>query len=210
MHCQLSSGSSLADTAERCTVWLLGDWLGGSLGGWLACLLETCEIWFTLRACCSKPQPTVCIFPHCLWQLVVPAPGWGWWWGAPSRHPTLHFSGCAQGQEHIWLTGRFVCGVSFLSFRFHNLHTQKHTHTHTHTHIHARTFCELTCCCAAGVCVHKQKNPAHRCTPTQTNKHTCCSWQVALTISRRREGKQNKQFNLHDSSLLYISMPWQW
>lgn len=47
------------------------DSLGGWLGGWLACLSETSEMWFTLWACCSEPYPTLCIFSHCLWQLVV-------------------------------------------------------------------------------------------------------------------------------------------
>lgn len=118
--------------------------------------------------------------------------------GAPRRQSTLHFSGWAQGQEHIWFTGRF--GASHVISVF---------HTRTHTH-------KPTCCCAARVKaaaaagVHKQQSRHTGALPTQTNKHTCCSRQVALTISRRREGKQNKQFNLHDSNLLYISMPWQW
>lgn len=95
----------------------------------------------------------VCIFPHCLWQVYLQ------WEGgrAPSRHPTLHISGWAQGQEHIWLTWRFVCGVSLLCFRFHNLHTD------THTHIPM-----LTCCCAAGDCVHKAAAPANK----QQTQHT--------------------------------------
>lgn len=40
--------------------------------------------------------------------------------------------------------------------------------------------------------------PAH----SYTNKQTHL---LLLTIGRRREGEQNKQFNLHDSGLLYIS-----
>lgn len=126
--------------------------------------------------------------------------------GAPSRHPTLHFSGWARCQEHIWLTGRFVCGVSFLSFRFHNLHARTHTHTRTHTY--ARTFCELTCCCAARVCVRKAANASHRCTPTQTNTPAALGkwlWQSA-------EGEEANKTNslIYMTVAFYISMPWQW
>lgn len=83
-------------------------------------------------------------------------------------------------------------------------------HTDTHNSPAHLLLCSRSVCAQSSISGTQTANPAHRCTPTQTNKHTCCSWQVALTISRRREGKQNKQFNLHDSSLLYISMPWQW
>lgn len=94
--------------------------------------------------------------------------------------------------------------------------TWVHAHTHPHTHTCMHILRAHLLLCSQSLRTQSSRhgtqtaNPAHQCTPTQTNKHTCCSWQVALTISRRREGKQNKQFNLHDSSLLYISMPWQW
>lgn len=87
----------------------------------------------------------------------------------------------------------FVCGVSLLPLGF------RHTHTHTHSGgslvaVRSSRGAQTAKARHTGALLHKQ-----------TNQHTCCSWQVALTISLRREGKQNKQFNLHDSSLLCIS-----
>lgn len=81
------------------------------------------------------------------------------------------------GQEHIWLTGRLD------------------------THPPTRSL--LTCCRAAIVGRVRSgapDTPAH----SYTNKQTHL---LLLTIGRRREGEQNKQFNLHDSGLLYISRP---
>lgn len=112
--------------------------------------------------------------------------------GAPSRHPTLHFSGWARGQEHIWLLGRLARRVSSPSFR-------------SHPDTHPLPRLQLTCCCAAiaGVCKAAADTLAH----SYTNKQTHL---LLLTIGRRREDEQNKQFNLHDSRLLYISRPQQW
>lgn len=76
MHSQLKQWQRTC----RCAGWLAGRVNGRlrrSPGAWLARLSETRRMWFTLRACCSRPQPTVCISPHCLWQLVVPAPEGG-------------------------------------------------------------------------------------------------------------------------------------
>lgn len=73
-----------------------------------------------------------------------------------------------------------------------------------HTDTHPLTRLQPTCCCAARVsaCKAAADTPAH----SYTNKQTHL---LLLTISRRREGEQNKQFHLHDSSLLYISTLWQ-
>jgi len=167
--------------------------VGSSLG-------KPAKIWFTLRACRSEPEPTVwrCVYSPPLFVTV----GCTWAGGAgggASMHPTLHFSGWAQGQEHIWLTVRFVCEVS----------DYDDTHTHTHTHLRDTLVAVRSNSSFGGG------------TPTQTNKqthtHTCCSRRVAVTISRARgEGggggrtKQNKQFDLHDSSALCIRAPRQW
>lgn len=120
----------------------------GWLGGWLACLLETSEIWFTLRACCSKPYPTVCIFPPLFVTVgCTCAGGEGWGWGVPSRHATLHFSGWAQGQEHIWLTkgGRgfrlCVCVCVCVSDFVTSIHTS-----------HTRTFRAHLLLCSRSLC----------------------------------------------------------
>lgn len=182
MHSQLKQWQQTC----RCAGWPAGCVsvrLRRSLGAWRARLSETCEIWFTLRACCSRPRPTVCISPHCLWQLVVPAPEGG------SAEPT---SDCARGQEHIWLLGRLARRVSSPSFRF-------------RPDTHPLPRLQLTCCCAAiaSVCKAAADTPAH----SYTNKQTHL---LLLTIGRRREDEQNKPFNLHDSRLLYISRPQQW
>lgn len=56
----------------------------------------------------------------------------------------------------------------------------------------------LLCSKESAWCKAAADTPAH----SYTNKQMHL---LLLTISRRREGEQNKQFHLHDSSLLYIS-----
>lgn len=119
-----------------------------------------------------------------------------------SRHPTLHFSGWAQGQEHIWLTGRFVCRVSFLSFRFHNLSAYTHAHTHPHIHTHyTRTFCELTCCCAhkAAAMAHKQQTQH---TSALLHKQTNTPAAPGKSLWQSAEGGKANKTN----SLIYMTV----
>lgn len=156
----------------------------GWLGVWLACLSESSETWFTLKTC-PIPQYAYSPIVYDSWLYLC--------WGGGGYSRLCISVGWSGGQEHIWFTGSFVCGVSLLCFTCRNLRA----HTHSLARVH--TFTSMTCCYAPAL-VARKANPAHWRTPTQTNKHTCCSWQVALTISRRRKGKQNKQFNLHDSS----------
>lgn len=124
--------------------------------------------------------------------------------GGPNRDPTLHFSGWAQGQEHIWFPGCSTRDVRVTS------QPPQHTHTHTLTHRAHLLPCSQIPTCAKSM--HKQQKPAHWFPPTQTNKQTHLLLPASRSDNQPEGGKakQNRRFNLHDSSLLYISTPWQW
>lgn len=159
---------------------MLAGWLGDrpccSLGVWLARLSETCEIWFTLGACCS---------PRCASRPMSVTGG-----GATEPTSVVAFRWLSSGSPaHL---AHWEVDASLLSSR-------------VHTDTHPLIGLQPTCCCAARVsaCKAAADTPAH----SYTNKQTHL---LPLTISRRREGEQNKQFHFHDSSLLYISTLWQW
>lgn len=173
----------------------------GWLGGWLACLLETSEIWFTLRACCSKPYPTVCIFPPLFVTVgCTCAGGEGWGWGVPSRHATLHFSGWAQGQEHIWLTkggrGFRLCVCMCVCFRFRNFHTHK-----PHSHIQS----SLVAVQPEHVCIKQQQqhtNSKTRHTGALLHKQTNTPAAPGKSLWQSAEGGKANKTN----SLIYMTV----
>lgn len=103
-----------------------------------------------------------------------------------------------------WLEG-FVCGVSFLCLLFHNLGA----HTHTHMHFH-----KLTCCCAAGACVHKAAATAHkqqiRHTGVLLHKQTNTPAAPGKSLWQSAEGgKANKTNSLIYMTVACFTLAWR-